>query len=294
MYWENSEKLGVNPAWHKQASPKLAVKPIQFALEHQKFLYWVTLLFPLLALLLIGVAKLKPYWYMVLNREDGLVEWATAIVYLGATVFAISLVLSFWRRKERRYALLYAGLAVGMIFVAMEEVSWGQRLLGIDTPEFIAEINLQGETTFHNVDWFPLHEAYIVIGFYGAFSRMIAGPILGRRYPHMVNLLTPPRALFLYFFIPFLLYAYYEFLWYTQLVPNGLNWGEYWTQQRGFLSGDDQESIELLLSIGFLLFTIVNWIRYRVGAPFTLYGSNLLTGTEDQTWRDRQPSATGL
>jgi hypothetical protein len=270
MYWENSERLGASPTWHKEAPPKLAVRPIRLALKHQQQLFWAIALFPLFALLLIGALKLKPYWYMVVNREDGLVEWATAIVYLVAAGFAISLVLNFGRRKEKIYALLYAGLAVGMIFVAMEEISWGQRVFGIDTPGFVEDINEQNEITLHNVEGFPLHEAYIAVGVYGAFSRMIATPILGKSYPHLVNLLTPPRALFLYFFIPALLYAYYEWIWYTELVPIDREWGDYWSERGGSLSGDDQESIELLLSLGFLLFTIVNWVRYRVGAPLTL------------------------
>jgi hypothetical protein len=270
MYWDNSEKLGASPTWHKEAPPKLAVRPIQLALERQQQLFWGITLFPLLVLLLIGVIKLKPYWYMVLNREDGLVEWATALVYLVGAGFAISLVLNFGRRKEKIYALLYAGLAAGMIFVAMEEISWGQRVFGVDTPDFVEDVNLQGEITFHNVEGFPLHKAYIAVGVYGAFSRMIAAPILGKHYPHLVNLLTPPRALFLYFFIPAVLYAYYEWIWHTELVPGELEWDNYWTGQGGSLSGDDQESIELLLSLGFLLFTIVNWVRYRIGAPLTL------------------------
>jgi hypothetical protein len=270
MSWENLGKLDASPAWRNEAPPKLAVKPVQLALKHQQRVFWAIALFPLFALLMIAVVKLKPYWYMTLNREDGLVEWATAAVYLVAAGFAISLVLSFWRLRERLYVLLYSGLAVGMIFVAMEEISWGQRLLGVDTPDYVEDINLQGEITFHNVEGFPLHEAYIAVGFYGAFSRVIATPFLGKHYPHLVNLLTPPRALFLYFFIPFLLYAYYEFLWYTELAPSGLEWGEYWIERGGSLSGDDQESIELLLSLGFLLFTVVTWVRYRIGAPFTL------------------------
>jgi hypothetical protein len=264
-------KLDASPAWHRKSPSKLAVKPIQLALKHQRQVFWAIALFPLFVLLLIAAVKLKPYWYAVFNREDGLVEWATAIVYLVAAGFVISLALNLWRvSKERLYALLYSGLAAAMIFVAMEEISWGQRLLGIDTPDFVEDINLQGEITFHNVEGFPLHQSYILVGFYGAFSRMIATPFLGRRYPHLVNLLTPPRALFLYFFISFLLYAYYEFLWYTELVPYGIDWPEYWTGRGGSLSGHDQESIELLLSLGFLLFTVVNWVRYRVGAPFTL------------------------
>lgn len=271
MHPEDSPTPGASPVWHEAAQPKLAVGPIRRALDYERQVWWAIAVFPLFAVMLIAMLKLaSPWWYMVLNREDGVVEWMTAAVYLVAAGFAASLVLSFRRRKENMYALLCAGLGIGMVFIAMEEISWGQRLFGIATPDFVESINMQGEVTLHNVRGFPVHEAYIAVGLYGAFARTIATLLLGGRHPKLVSLVTPPPALFLYFFVPFLLYAYYQFIWYTELVPYGLEWGEYWTERGGFLSGDDQESIELLLSFGFLLFTLVNWVRYRVGAPFTL------------------------
>jgi hypothetical protein len=271
MYLQNPIHRGANPIWHEAATPRIAIRPIQHALDREQWLLWAVALFPLCAMILIVALKMvKPGMFMILNREDGFVEWATAIVYVGGSGFAASLALHFRRQKETLHAVLYAGLAIGMIFIAMEEISWGQRLLGIDTPDYIAQRNLQDELTFHNIDGFPLHAAYIAVGLYGAFSRMIAQPVLGRRYPDLVNLLTPPRALFLFFFIPALLYGYYEFIWYTDLVPRGVEWSEYWAETPRFLIPGDQESIELLLSLGFLLFTVLNWVRYRVGAPLTL------------------------
>jgi hypothetical protein len=174
-----------------------------------------------------------------------------------------------WRNKEKTYALLYGILAIGMFVVAMEEISWGQRQLGLETPDIIKDINSKEEFNLHNMSGFPLHESYIVVGFYGAFSRLIATMLLGNRYPKFINLLTPSYALCLYFFIPFAYYTYNEILYYTILLPQGLQWSDYWTDEH-FIIGKDQEPLELLLSFGFLLFTMFNWIRYRVGAPLTL------------------------
>ena len=39
-----------------------------------------------------------------------------------------------------------------MFFIAFgEEISWGQRILGIETPESLEGINDQGETNLHNL-----------------------------------------------------------------------------------------------------------------------------------------------
>jgi hypothetical protein len=167
---------------------------------------------------------------------------------------------------------LYGILAIGMFLIAMEEISWGQRQLGLSTPLLVEAVNHKNEINFHNMSAFPLHEAFITIGFYGAFSRLIATP-WKHRYPRFIDLVTPPYVLSLFFFIPFGYYAYTEFLYYTELLPLGLTWSEYWTDDH-FIVGKDQEPIELLLAFGFLAFTVLNWVRYRVGAPLTLAWSH--------------------
>jgi hypothetical protein len=43
-------------------------------------------------------------------------------------------------------------LAAACFLVAGEEVSWGQRLLGLGTPGALAEVNVQGETNLHNIE----------------------------------------------------------------------------------------------------------------------------------------------
>ncbi|MGH6920020.1 MAG: hypothetical protein ACREJ0_20215, partial [Geminicoccaceae bacterium] len=173
-------------AEHEEAMAQTFSRPIQLALEHERRILWVVALFPLLAVMLTVIFKLMPRLYKFLVREDSVVEWATAIVYLLAAGFALSLVLHFRRDQEWIYVLLYGILGAGMLLIAMEEISWGQRQLGINTPPSIADVNYKGEFNFHNISGFPLHEAYIIVGFYGAFSRLIATPLLIRRFPKFV------------------------------------------------------------------------------------------------------------
>jgi hypothetical protein len=59
-------------------------------------------------------------------------------------------------------------LAIDLLFViGMEEISWGQRIFQMETPSVLKTHNWKGEINFHNVDAFPLHNAYTVVGFYG-------------------------------------------------------------------------------------------------------------------------------
>jgi hypothetical protein len=158
--------------------------------------------------------------------------------------------------------------SIGLFVIAMEEISWGQRIVGMDTPEFFATNNAKEEINFHNMYGFPLHTAYLIVGAYGAFARILVPSDLSRRYPTLVELFTPSLLTFLYFFIPFLLYAYYEYLYHRYMMPLQLEWSEIFRPE-DFIDGKDQEPIELLLSLGFLLFVVINTYRYRYGRAAT-------------------------
>ena len=79
--------------------------------------------------------------------EDGVVEYLTAALFLAATVAFSAAALVGAARMP--WAL---PLAAACFLVAGEEVSWGQRLLGVGTPDALAEVNVQGETNLHNIE----------------------------------------------------------------------------------------------------------------------------------------------
>jgi hypothetical protein len=142
----------------------------------------------------------------------------------------------------------------------MEEISWGQRLLGIETPEYLMEINIQKELSFHNIKQFPLHLLYILVGLYGGLSRFLIPKSVKRNYEPIANYFTPDYYLCFYFLIVGMLYLYYDYLspFIVLLFGDQFGWGEGY-----FIHGKDQEAAEFLLSIGFLLFVLINRYRQR-------------------------------
>jgi hypothetical protein len=50
----------------------------------------------------------------------------------------------------------YGVLSVGLLFVAMEEIAWGQFVFYFSTPGWMEKVNEQGEFTFHNIG--PVHD----------------------------------------------------------------------------------------------------------------------------------------
>lgn len=79
----------------------------------------------------------------ILLIEDGLIETATVGMYLWAAI-------TLFPVKNKRF-FDYFILAI-CIFIAGEEISWGQRILGFETSEWWKSLNPQDETTFHNLD----------------------------------------------------------------------------------------------------------------------------------------------
>jgi hypothetical protein len=83
------------------------------------------------------------------TAEGGLFENATV-----AALFALATGcwLAGWRcaiGSKQRLALFVIGAII--LAGAMEEMSWGQRLLGFETPEALNRLNDQGEFNLHNV-----------------------------------------------------------------------------------------------------------------------------------------------
>ena len=92
----------------------------------------------------------RPAFYL-LQQEDHVVEWAQFALCLftaGAALVAVRR-LGF---KPRPASIFLVLVALGCFFLAGEEISWGQRVIGIETPEAIAEANRQSETNLHNID----------------------------------------------------------------------------------------------------------------------------------------------
>jgi hypothetical protein len=130
------------------------------------------------------------------------------------------------------------------LFIAGDEISWGQRLLGITTPQQIAAENLQNEVTVHNLD--GLHQlvglGYALIALYGSFA-WIAADLFFRKQSKVLKNFVPPQYLFFFFYLCLVYNAY---------SLGGLHQFGEWS-----------EVAELLLYSGTGLFLVVNYLQYK-------------------------------
>lgn len=159
--------------------------------------------FSLIIPLMFYFVSLFPYSFLLeIAREDNIVEYVQFVALLVAVFFSAKVALKLIRGKKRALAIIFSCISVGLLFVSGDEISWGQRLFGIQTPPTIAQYNAQNELSWHNlvqVGNLPTY-AYILIGLYGSFSWLLQ-PLL--KYSSVL-LFIVPRQLFLYFFIPLL------------------------------------------------------------------------------------------
>ncbi len=143
-----------------------------------------------LQIILVGWGiKEYPELRQLFFGEDWTYEYLTAIFYIAAGGMLLYTFFKF--PLSKRYKLFVLAFAILFLFVAMEEISWGQRIFGIETPETIAEINEQDELNIHNLHTDLFH----VLLWAGSLS-------LGVILPLLHETLEPIRRLVKFFEFP--------------------------------------------------------------------------------------------
>jgi len=105
------------------------------------------------SLLLVSITFIFYYsnfTYQSLVKEDGIIEYLTAIFLMSISIFLIKKLLEI----EDIISVNNLGIIIFSIiffFGFGEEISWGQRIFNIETPTFFAQNNLQSETNIHNL-----------------------------------------------------------------------------------------------------------------------------------------------
>ena len=197
--------------------------------------------------------------YRWLLREDSVVESLTAVLLALAAVLAVAAAIRMPEplRWSRVFFLLFAAFS---LLMALEEISWGQRLLGIKPGAFFKTYSDQQEIGLHNVmqDYLKRQNSPIVwtrkIAALALFAYGVILPILNRFAPFArllprLRLVVPPPALVPGFFLgSFLCWADWptgreeelgEFLFslcFFLLVP-------LWLQQQRYVPGSESPGL---------------------------------------------------
>ena len=189
----------------------------------------------------------------LLTREDSWVENLTAGFLLVAGLLLF--VTASADKALRRGLYLLGGLA--LLFGAGEEISWGQRLFGFATPEFLKTVNAQDEFNVHNINLTLVVMALKVVNFGTVLLCVVTSAAFFCRQRTVLGIPVPSLPLMFGF-----------------LVMAG-----YWTEYRGlvgwetffdpsFLSGKDK--ILLFLFVVYSLLSRQPRLFMVAGATLTL------------------------
>lgn len=194
-------------------------------------------------LLLIPATARAMRWLLA---EDHPVEALTFMALLGASVMALRLAwlhrhgFPWWVRG------VYLLLALAFLGIAMEEVSWGQRWVGFETPGVFRQVNRQGEVTLHNIG---------VLQGRSEWMRLCAGlggllAVAARRIPALYRIAAP--AVLQSWFLVITAHAVVDA--FNDIVPLGRGFD--------FLMQRTSEVVELLIGLAALLYAWLNAQRF--------------------------------
>lgn len=175
-----------------------------------KILKIITFLFPLLFIgHMLFLRKNDFYVYNRIGAEDNLLEWGQFALYFLSGILAI--LLAYRHRKNKALLFIHILLSIALLFIAIEEISWGERLFGITrdsvVPIELMERNVQEELNFHNID--TIHSKigyiYLIIGFFGCFSSLLLALLkrfakIKKVFEGILRHITPSWIFFFYFF----------------------------------------------------------------------------------------------
>ena len=218
------------------------------------YIYVVSLMLTASILLIkIMVGPTSEQWrYM--SSEGSISEYGTAIAYLLMPVFTIPIAKQFKRQGQRLMSSLYYLITAAAFFVGMEEISWGQRLLGYEEPEFWSKHNVQSEFTFHNFGFFQehlLHWSFIIVSLIGSFCWIALRYWQKRRKIDQMqkidwSYLLPDWPISSFFYPTLIFYM---------VIDTDLR------DRYDFLRSADQEHWEFVMSLGILLFFVICFFR---------------------------------
>ena len=110
--------------------------------------------------------------------EDRLVEWLTFMFFLLSGVITFRTI----KFRDRTSGDLYYFIIMGsfLLICAGEEISWGQRIFGFQTPLLIANINGQNEFNLHNISFEHIH-AYGIMSWFTSLYGIVLPLLLVKR-----------------------------------------------------------------------------------------------------------------
>jgi hypothetical protein len=213
-----------------------------------RWLFWL----PVIATLVIFALQINRDIFRFLLQEDGPAEWLSAIAFAFTGFISFRIAYSRFKGGSTWQGWLFVAIAIVMLFAAGEEISWGQRVFGWETPQELIDVNDQGETNLHNIGIVLqlTNLAMFLTGLYGTFAYIANRKLRFARYWNQGDYLFVPPFFLGTYFVPILLFRLARMTVFTE---------------SNFTLNRLGEWAEMVVVIGILLFF---WLAFlRVTSP---------------------------
>ena len=218
--------------------------------------HWVVFSIPFVLIGIIFLNKILFGIYDPLYRdlasEDNLIENLTVVFYFIS--FGVSLHILKYFRKNVAVFWLFFVLSIIFLVSGLEEISYGQRILGLD---LMFRNNVQGELTIHNQSLVQpyRHFYYLILSFFGAFAWLVFPKIkLFSKNELFIKYALPPKFLFSYFISVLVVVSTMKYIP-AQFINGSVTFG--------FFINYDSEFFEMILALGIMLYVINSFYKLR-------------------------------
>jgi hypothetical protein len=212
--------------------------------------------------IMIWIKLHSPAEYLDLNYEDHLIQNIQfALLLLGGIVLLVAARRAGPTSPYLRWATILGGAA--LLFMAGEEITWGQGIFHFGVPTYFAQNNVQDSLTIHNLTFFENKQDvnYMLVGLAGSLAWLLPGRV-AKWWASLKKWCIPPWYMSLYF-LPL---AVDGFLWEAKSSKAFL--GGFFVGWRNVLERHmcwcDQEPAEFLWYFGMLLIAFnILWLVSR-------------------------------
>ena len=225
---------------------KVLLKLINLTLTHRPLGKLIIFCSPIIITILFVVLRILiglDAWKKT-NTEGGFIEYGTSLAFLLAAIFAFPIGKFFLANQNKFLGYFYYFISFGFFVVGMEEISWGQKLIGFESTEFFQNYNSQEEITIHNLIWINefLDKGLMFVALVAGISCLAYKLISQAKNNYRTKFIIPRWFFASFFIIVFLFFYLVEYI-------------EVWNDT----IENFQESIELIFSLGCLSFIVTNF-----------------------------------
>lgn len=137
-----------------------------------------------ISVIILLIFIFDPTTFNAISKEDNIIEWTSSKLLFGSCFITTFSFLNNYHvlKDSKLIRLSLALLSFAFFIMAMEEVSWFQRVLQIETPKLF-ESNGQHEMNLHNFATNYIENLY----YFGAFVFLVVFPFIRFLFPSITN-----------------------------------------------------------------------------------------------------------